>query len=176
MVDFTTCSTGVAGGSPNQFFCDLDTTPGSVPNGAGSLCYESFDSCNSGPNACGTDTVPCEYQFGVCATGVAAGVAHKCAPACCAEAVQVAVACAPLARWLAVGTSDGLPACVCGDGPQLVLHAGHAAGSASHGIWKLLLRVVAGVPAGAERLLAVVPVPADAGDLLNGHRWRESQA
>ena len=57
-LDLTTCSTGMAGnlraiageGSNFAHFCELDTPIGSVPNGGGTVCYDTALHCSYGPN------------------------------------------------------------------------------------------------------------------------------
>lgn len=73
--DAATCSTGQAAGlSSSNWFCQTDTPPGSVPNGAGEFCYDSSASCSDGPNSC-SDTKPgakkCAANAARCATGQA---------------------------------------------------------------------------------------------------------
>lgn len=81
-VDYTSCSTGPAGGSGSNYYCDLDSPKNALANGAGSWCYNSFDACNSGANNCGNDTLPCEQNPSFCSTGVASGVSSTYNWAC----------------------------------------------------------------------------------------------
>ena len=48
-----TCASGQSGGQGHVFFCDQTQPPGSIPNGAGQLCYNQSSWCMLGPNACG---------------------------------------------------------------------------------------------------------------------------
>jgi hypothetical protein len=53
-----TCSSGVSAGQGTVVFCDQTQPPGSIPNGAGMLCYNESSWCLLGPNACGVSPVP----------------------------------------------------------------------------------------------------------------------
>ena len=68
--DTMTCSTGQAGPQTSTFTCTAVYPPGSLPNGGGQLCYDTFSDCVGGPNAC-NDSVPCTNSPSVCGTGVA---------------------------------------------------------------------------------------------------------
>ena len=69
--DTEICTTGQAGPLPAATFtCSGTYPPGSLPNGGGQLCYDSYADCVYGPNAC-NDTVPCVLDPATCSTGVA---------------------------------------------------------------------------------------------------------
>ena len=70
------CATGKAANSGFSYICPLDVPAGSLPNGAGGLCYDSQADCSVGPNACNSTVNPsaqCSLQPNRCATGLAGG-------------------------------------------------------------------------------------------------------
>ena len=64
-----TCATGLAGPLPVTYTCNATYPPGSLPNGAGQLCYDTLANCVGGPNAC-NDSSPCLPSPSICGTGV----------------------------------------------------------------------------------------------------------
>jgi hypothetical protein len=81
-LDFTTCSTGPAGPTPNNWYCAHDTPVGfqtkvpALPAGSGMLCWDSVADCVAGPNACtekSGDCVNTNATVRMCSTGLAAG-------------------------------------------------------------------------------------------------------
>ena len=70
VLDVTTCSTGVAGPTTNNYFCPLDTPTNSLPNGGGQACYSTSSDCLNGPNYC-TSPSNCVTNYPTCSTGVA---------------------------------------------------------------------------------------------------------
>ena len=67
--DSMTCATGLAGPLPVTYTCNATYPPGSLPNGAGQLCYDTLANCVGGPNAC-NDSSPCLPSPSICGTGV----------------------------------------------------------------------------------------------------------
>ena len=68
------CSTGIGSNSGFVYSCLTDFPVGSLPNGAGRLCYASEGLCNTGPNACNSTANPvthCIQERNACATGLA---------------------------------------------------------------------------------------------------------
>lgn len=72
VVDYATCYTGMAGGSPTpHFFYCADATPsGSLHNAVGMLCFDTLSNCAAAPNACTLEN-PCEFGISECQTGAA---------------------------------------------------------------------------------------------------------
>ena len=68
--DTMTCATGQAGPLPVTYTCSATYPPGSLTTGGGQLCYDSYNDCVGGPNAC-NDTAPCMLDPATCGTGVA---------------------------------------------------------------------------------------------------------
>jgi len=71
-VDLVTCSSGQAGPTLHNWFCETDYPADSVANGGGQLCFMSAEACVNGPNACGA-VQPCALDTATCATGAGAG-------------------------------------------------------------------------------------------------------
>ena len=69
-VDASSCSTGQAANSGHTLFCKQDAPAGSLPNGAGSLCFNTSSTCLAGPNNCGAAS-PCVVDPAACSTGQA---------------------------------------------------------------------------------------------------------
>jgi hypothetical protein len=74
--DLAACATGPAGPLPATFTCRASYPVGSLPSGSGMLCYNSYDDCIGGPNACGND-IACAIDPSVCSTGMAGPSSHK---------------------------------------------------------------------------------------------------
>ena len=66
---------GLSAGGTYTWFCTADQPPGSLPNGAGALCYTDAVSCANGINAC-SDAEPCIVSATVCSTGIAANMGY----------------------------------------------------------------------------------------------------
>jgi len=68
--DVMVCATGQAGPMPATFTCESVYPPGSLCNGAGQYCYNTYANCVGGPNAC-SDKDPCMLDAATCSTGAA---------------------------------------------------------------------------------------------------------
>lgn len=71
VLDFPTCATGAATLGGN-YRCPLTMPNKSLPQGAGKLCYQTAQGCLDGPNACSSNTKPCNKLTDTCSTGQAA--------------------------------------------------------------------------------------------------------
>ena len=80
-LDYPTCSTGPAGTTPKNFYCEPDTPKGLQSNtpalsaGSGMLCWDSVADCVGGPNGCtaaGKDCVLSNLTQIICMSGQAA--------------------------------------------------------------------------------------------------------
>lgn len=82
------CSSGAAAGTDPasgaafSWYCPADSPVGSAASGAGTLCWDSAQSCLGGLSACSDAPggVPCSEDYTLCSTGAAGGLSAQGMP------------------------------------------------------------------------------------------------